>query len=69
MTREQSLRGRDSSVHSALWVTGYDVDLMAALAADDLGPERLIGYGAAGVEHAVFRLAHSLGAGDPHQPL
>ncbi len=62
MTREQALRGRDRSVHSALWVTGYDVDAIAALAADDLGTERLTGYGAEAVDHAVFRLAYSLSA-------
>ena len=63
MTREQALRGRDGAVHSALWVTGYDVDAIAALAEDDLGAERLTDYGAAAVEHAVFRLAYSLDAG------
>jgi hypothetical protein len=62
MTREQALRGRDRTVPFALWVTGYDADAIAALAEDDLGPARLARHGAAGVEHAVFQLAHSLGA-------
>ena len=62
MTREQALRGRDGAVHSALWVTGYDVDAIAALAADDLRKERLTGYGAEAVEHTGFRLAYSLDA-------
>lgn len=62
MTREQALRGRDGAVRSALWVTGYDVDAIAALAIGDLGKERLTDCGAAAVEHAVFRLAHSLNA-------
>jgi hypothetical protein len=62
MTREQSLRGRDAAVHSALWATGYDGRALAALAANELHPERLAGYGAAGTEHAVFQLAHVLGA-------
>jgi hypothetical protein len=61
MTREQDLRGRDRAVRSALWVTGYDVDAIAALAMSDLDKERLTDCGAAAVEHAVFRLAHSLG--------
>jgi hypothetical protein len=63
MTREQALRGRDSMVPFALWATGYDVSAIAALAEGDLGPARLGQHGAAQVEHAVFQLAHSLGAG------
>ncbi len=62
MTREQALRGRDGAVRSALWVTGYDVDAIAALAMGDLGTERLTDCGAAAVEHADFRLAYSLSA-------
>jgi hypothetical protein len=62
MTREQALRGQDSTLHSALWVTGYDVEAIAALADDDLGPAHVARYGAAGIEHAVFRLAYSLSA-------
>jgi hypothetical protein len=62
MTREQALRGRDGAVHSALWVTGYDDDAIAALAAGVLRQERLTGCGAESVEHAAFRLAYSLGA-------
>lgn len=62
MTREQAIRGRDTAVHSALCVMGYDARAVAALAAGELGAE---GLGAAGAEHvepAVFTLAHTLAA-------
>jgi hypothetical protein len=62
LTREQALRGRDGAVRSALWVSGYDVDAVAALAEGDLGREALTDLGAAALEHAVFRLAYALGA-------
>ncbi len=63
MTREQALRGRDGTVPLALWVTGYDVAAISALAGGDLGSARLARHGAAEVVPAVFQLAHSLGAG------
>jgi len=63
MTREQSLRGRDTAVPFALWVTGYDVAAISALAVGDLGSARLARHGASEVVPAVFQLAHSLGAG------
>lgn len=63
MTAEQAIRGRDDAVSSALWVTGYDADRVAALAADELSAGRLGQRGATGVEVAVFGLAHALTAG------
>lgn len=60
MTHEQSIRGRDSAIHSALWVTGYNVNAVASLAEDELGAQRMSGYGAVAVDHAVFGLAYSL---------
>jgi hypothetical protein len=63
MTREQAIRGRDDSVHSALWVTGYDAEVVASMAADELSPQRLAGCGATGVEQMIFALAYSLTAG------
>lgn len=62
MTREQSIRGRDGVVHSALWVTGYDFDALASLAEAELGAQRLRDYGAVAADHAVFGLAYSLAA-------
>jgi hypothetical protein len=62
MTREQSIRGRDEAVHSALWLTGYDDDAVASLAETELGAQRMSKHGAVAVEHAVFGLAHSLTA-------
>lgn len=63
MTREQAIRGRDGAVPSALWVTGYEADRVAALAADELSVPSLVQRGAAAVEVAVFGLAHALTAG------
>jgi len=62
MTREQEIRGRDDAVHSALWVTGYDVDVVASLAGAELSAQRLTDCGAAAVEHAIFTVAYSLTA-------
>jgi hypothetical protein len=63
MSREQSIRGRDHSVDSALWVTGYDTSVLASLAAHELSPQRLALCGATGIGHMVFALAYSLTAG------
>jgi hypothetical protein len=62
MSREQSIRGRDDSVDSALWVTGYDDAALASLAAHELGPQRLALCGATAIGHMVFALAYSLTA-------
>ena len=62
MTREQAIRGRDDEVRSALWVTGYDAGVVAALAASELARPRLAKCGAAAVEHAIFALAFALPA-------
>jgi hypothetical protein len=62
MTREQAIRGRDGVVHSALWVTGYDADVVASLSSADLSAQRLADCGAVAIEHAVFALAYSLTA-------
>lgn len=62
MSREQSIRGRDDSVDSALWVTGYDAAALASLAADELSPQRLALCGATAIGHRVFALAYSLTA-------
>ena len=64
MSREQAIRGSDASVQSALWVTGYDADVLASLAGNDLGPKSLAGWGAVATEHAIFRLAYALTAED-----
>jgi hypothetical protein len=63
MTREQAIRGRDAAVAAALWVTGYDVDAVAALAAGELAPARLAEVGAVASECALFTLAFALAGG------
>jgi hypothetical protein len=60
MTREQSIRGRDNAVHSALWLTGYDFDTVASLADAEFCAQRMSEHGAVAVDQAVFGLAHSL---------
>lgn len=62
MTREQAIRGRDDAIHSALWITGYDADAVASLAASELSPRCLADCGATGIEHMIFALAYSLTA-------
>jgi len=63
MTREQEIRGRDGTVHSALFVTGYDE---AAVAGDELAPECLAAHGAAATEYGSrpYRQAYALSAAD-----
>lgn len=58
MTREQAIRGRDSAVDSALWVTAYEPATLQALVADALSPQRLQECGARMIEQACFALAH-----------
>jgi hypothetical protein len=72
MTREQAIRGRDDGVHAALWVTGYDAGVVAALSTGELAPPRLVRCGAAAVEPALFALALVMppcGAAVPGPPL
>ncbi len=62
MTREQAIRGRDAAVAGALWITGYDAKAVAALAAGELGAERLAAAGASASGYALFRLGFILTA-------
>ncbi|HQR12247.1 MAG TPA: hypothetical protein PLW68_13060 [Casimicrobiaceae bacterium] len=70
MTREQALRGRDESVHSALFVTGYDDSAVAALARNELAKERFVENGAAPDQFAssVVRQHYALTSADAHRP-
>lgn len=64
MTREQAIRGADDTLHSALFVTGYDETIVAGLARHELAAERFDAHGAAAVGHAanVYRQAYALTA-------
>ncbi len=66
MTQEQEIRGRDGTVHSALFVTGYDEAAVAALARDELAPERFAAHGAAPTEYGsrLYRQSYALSAAD-----
>ena len=66
MTQEQEIRGRDGTVHSALFVTGYDEAAVAALARDELAPERFVAHGAAPTEYGsrLYRQSYALTAAD-----
>jgi hypothetical protein len=66
MTREQEIRGRDGTVHSALFVTGYDEAVVAALARKELAPERFAAFGAVMAEHGarLYRQSYALTAAD-----
>jgi hypothetical protein len=66
MTQEQEIRGRDGTLHSALFVTGYDEAAVAALAQDELAPERFVAHGAAATESGsrLYRQSYALSATD-----
>jgi hypothetical protein len=64
MTREQSIRGRDASVESALFVTGDDEDQVAALCGAELAPQRFEHNGATVTASGVYRLAYVLAASE-----
>jgi len=66
MTREQQIRGRDAQLQSALLVTGYDGNAVAALAEADLHQQQFAARGARMADHAcgLFRNAITLTARD-----
>ncbi len=66
MTREQTIRGRDATVHSALFVTGYDKAAVDALVRGELAPDSFAAHGgiAAGYEANLYAQAYTLSAVD-----
>lgn len=60
MTNEQRIRGADAGVGWAVLVTGYDQDVLAELAAGDLGITRLTEQGATDVQVGTYRIDYSL---------
>ena len=60
MTNEQSIRGPDAGVDSALLVMGYDTDALMALAQELLGPRHLERRGAAEAVDGLYRLDYTL---------
>ncbi len=64
LTVEQRLRGSDGSVDGALFVTGYDRAVLAALAQGELAAASLEVRGAVGVSAGVYQLGHVLTAGE-----
>jgi hypothetical protein len=66
MTREQRIRGRDAGLHSAVLVTGYEMDVVAALAESDLCSEHFAAHGATLADHAggVYQHAFTLTSGE-----
>lgn len=60
MTSEQSIRGADAGVDSALVLTGYDRQAVTETALGELAASSLIGRGAASVTHAVYRIDYAL---------
>ena len=61
MTKEQSIRGKDTEATPVLLVTGYEREPLAAAARNELGPDRFRQHGAEPL-HAAYRLAYSLSA-------
>jgi len=66
MTREQEIRGRDGTIHSALFVTGYDEAAVATLVREELAPQRFVAHGALSGEYAasLYRQSYALSAAD-----
>jgi hypothetical protein len=60
MTNEQRIRGADASVDSAVIVTGYDADAVAAYGQALAGPQGLASRGAGDVSCSVYRCSYSL---------
>ena len=60
MTREQSIRGRDAGVDSALLVMGYEAGALSSVAQDLLGPAQLQSRGAPRAVDGVYRLDYAL---------
>ena len=60
MTREQSIRGPDAGVDSALLLMGYEADALLAVGQELLGPRHLERRGAPGAVDALYRLDYSL---------
>jgi len=59
-TNEQRIRGKDAAVDSALLVTGYSAEAVAALSQTGLGGPQLEQRGATGVSGGVYQMAYSL---------
>ena len=70
MTREQQIRGKDAGLDEAVLVTGYEMDVIAALADGELSRETFAARGATVAENAggVYQLAYSLTAGEAAAP-
>jgi hypothetical protein len=62
MTNEQRIRGADGGVDSALILTGYDSDAVAAFANELMGPGGLSDRGAGEVQRFTYRCGYSLAA-------
>jgi hypothetical protein len=60
MTNEQRIRGADRGVDSALIVTGYDENAVAAFAAGLCSNDQLPSHGAREVTSATYRTSYSL---------
>lgn len=64
MTNEQRIRGADATFESALFVTGYDIDAVTALAKHELRDTHFVEHGARMAEQAwgTYQLAYALAA-------
>jgi hypothetical protein len=60
MTHEQSIRGPDAGVDSALLLMGYEADALLTVARELLGPPHLERRGAPGAVDGLYRLDYTL---------
>jgi hypothetical protein len=67
MTKEQSIRGKDTEATPVLLVTGYDLAQTRAVVDAELGAARFRQHGAEPA-YAAYRLAYSLSAGELAAP-
>jgi hypothetical protein len=64
MTNEQRIRGADASIDSAVIVTGYDADAVAAYGKDVAGPKGWASRGAGDVTCSTYRCSYSVSSDD-----
>ncbi len=68
MTNEQRIRGADRGVDSAVIVTGYDCDAVAAFAKTLCSNDQLPGHGAMDVESSTYAASYALASSEVDAP-
>lgn len=59
-TKEQVIRGKDAGVDWVVFVTGYDLGSVEALAGEELSGQRFASHGARGVTAGIYQMRYAL---------